>query len=90
MGKYYVVHFHADGGQMCVPGHKTFTDKKRAESFLQTMRDEPGHNCGSDSAWMEATTEDMGSEGIVYPGLAMSGRDDYSIVGGRLFFWKRK
>jgi len=46
---YHVVEFHADGGQMCVPGHRSFTNPEKAKQFADQMRSEPEHTCGSKS-----------------------------------------
>jgi len=42
---YYIVHFHADGGQMCVPGLRCFEDPVKAARFADKQRNVPGHTC---------------------------------------------
>lgn len=64
---YYVVHFHADGGVVCIPGRRVFTDPERANAFANYMRDEPGHLCGSESVSIEETDHDPGNTGRLYP-----------------------
>ena len=40
---YYIVEFHADGGQMCVSGRRFFTDPEKGKQFANKMRTEPDH-----------------------------------------------
>lgn len=44
---FYIVHFHADGGQACVDGIRCYpqAEKDKAEEFAERMRNEPGHHC---------------------------------------------
>lgn len=42
---FYVVYFHADGGQACMLGWRTLTNRESAESLRDHLLDEPGHNC---------------------------------------------
>ena len=43
---YYVVHFHADGGQMCTEGRRCFEDQTIAEGLAAILKSEPGYTCG--------------------------------------------
>ena len=62
---YYVVNFHADGGNgPCVPGRRTFTNREIALLFAEGCRDEPGHFCGPDSVSLEVSETDLGNEGL--------------------------
>lgn len=67
---YHIVDFHADGGQMCVPGRRSFTDPEEAGQFAEKMRREPGHVCGPNSVKEYTSETDLGNEGAVYPGVA--------------------
>jgi hypothetical protein len=67
---YYIVHFHADGGQMCVPGRRVFTDRAEADAFADRMRKEPDHACGPESMRQEEAETDPGNLGVIYPGRA--------------------
>ncbi len=42
---YHIVHFHADGGQMCGPGVRCFDDPVKASQFADKQRNVPGHTC---------------------------------------------
>jgi hypothetical protein len=60
---YYVVTFHADGGQACYEGSRNFVDKHAAEVFRDLCLDEPGHNCAG-SSWItesESPSPEKGS-----------------------------
>lgn len=59
---YHVVHFHADGGNKCAEGRRTFTSKPVADQFAELMRVEPGHTC-KDAVWQESTAHSMGDFG---------------------------
>lgn len=72
MANYYVVHFHADGGQCCSPGHRTFKNKNDAKAFAERMKAEPGHSCGPKSVKIQKSKDDKGSSGVIYPGIAAS------------------
>lgn len=68
---YHIVEFHADGGQMCVPGLRSFEDPEEASQFAEKerMRDEEGHTC-SDSVKTYASETSLGNEGVIYPEIA--------------------
>ena len=70
----YVVEFHADGGQMCVSGHRSFTDPEKAKQFADKMRSEPDHTCGPESVREYVSDTDLGNEGAIYPEVANIGR----------------
>ncbi len=72
---FHVVHFHADGGQACIPGRRVFTDKKTADDFADRMRTEPDHLCGSESVRQEESEINPGDKGMIYPELAVIGRE---------------
>lgn len=63
---YHVVEFHADGGQMCVPGRRVFTEKPVADSFAEQMRNEEGHSCGPESVRQYESFTDPGKLGDMY------------------------
>lgn len=71
----WVVKFHADGGQMCVPGLRDFgDDKDAAHRFANKMRDEPRHVCereandiGKSTVIVEYSEEKTKERGIIYP-----------------------
>ena len=42
---YHYVDFHADGGQMCIPGRRRFSTLEKALRFQGIMDSEPGHHC---------------------------------------------
>ncbi|MDO8621499.1 MAG: hypothetical protein Q7R31_04455 [Candidatus Levybacteria bacterium] len=67
---YYIVEFHADGGQMCVPGHRSFADLEKAKQFAEKMRSELGHTCGPESVREYTSETDLGNEGFIYPEIA--------------------
>lgn len=62
---FYVVHFHADGGQACIPGRRVFTDPDEADHFAHTCRNERGHTCHN-SVRVEITETDPGNDGRLY------------------------
>ena len=72
---YHIVKFHADGGQMCVPGHRSFTNSEEAARFAERMRSAPGHTCGPESVRTYTSEVDLGNEGYEYPLIANSGRE---------------
>lgn len=65
---YHIVEFHADGGQACVPGRRTFTDPEAAKQFAKRMREEPGHTCGPQSVKESTSETDLGNKGMIYRG----------------------
>lgn len=69
---YHIVNFHADGGQMCVPGRRCFENPRDAHEFAKAMRDEPGHNCGPKSVKQYTADKPLKNEGHVYPTIALS------------------
>jgi hypothetical protein len=66
---YYIVHFHADGGQMCVPGRRVFLDSGQALAFFNRCATEKDHTC-INSVRMEASKTNPGDEGEIYPAVA--------------------
>lgn len=76
---YYVVEFHADGGQMCVDGRRVFTDPVEASRFAAQRRAEPGHFCGPESVREYATDVRPDEEGYIYPMVANQGRELFRI-----------
>jgi hypothetical protein len=50
---YYVVRFHADGGQTCIDGCRCLESKEAAEVLAEILSDEPGHRCGPGSVTIE-------------------------------------
>jgi hypothetical protein len=74
---YIIVHFHADGGQTCIPGRRVFDfpeKKQEALDFADKMRKEPNHACGSDSVSIEISQTNPGDFGKLYPAVADVGR----------------
>lgn len=71
---HHIVEFHADGGQMCVSGRRSFTDPEKARQFAEQMRSEPGHTCGPASVREYTSETDLGNEGAIYPEIANIGR----------------
>lgn len=63
MGMYHIVEFHADGGQMCVRGHRSFADPEKARQFAEKMRSEPGHTCGPASVREYTSETELRNEG---------------------------
>jgi hypothetical protein len=72
---YHIVKFHADGGQMCVPGIRCFTDKAKADELAEYLRTESGHSCGLQSVQQCESERPIENDGIIYPGVANMGRD---------------
>lgn len=70
----YIVEFHADGGQMCVPGRRVFVHKHEADRFAEAMRNEPGHICGPESVTQYESDDPLPNEGHIYPTIANLGR----------------
>lgn len=70
---YYIVKFHADGGQACVPGVRRFTSKSEAEEFAGRMRNEPGHTCVDHTHLIESPMPEQ-NRGAIYPEIANIGR----------------
>jgi hypothetical protein len=79
---FYIVEFHADGGQMCVPGIRCFDSVEKADAFAERLRNEPGHTCGSKSVRQHESETFVESHGVVYPGVANMGRHAV-IINGR-------
>jgi hypothetical protein len=77
---YHIVHFHADGGQMCVPGRRVFTNQAEADAFADEMRNEPDHRCGPESVTQEESETDPGDLGMIYPELANMRRSTFAAV----------
>jgi len=71
----YVVEYHADGGQMCVPGRRVFKIESRAQAFEKKMMNEKGHTC-KNSVKLIATLKFVEDEGDMYPDVAGSGEDE--------------
>lgn len=76
---YYIVEFHADGGQMCVAGRRSFNDPVEARRFADRMRSEPGHTCGPKSVRTYISETNPENEGYEYPMIANSGREMFRI-----------
>lgn len=76
---YHIVEFHADGGQMCVPGRRSFSDPEEARRFAERMCSEPDHTCGPQSVRIYTSETDPGNEGYEYPMIANSGREMFRI-----------
>lgn len=71
---YHIVEFHADGGQMCVNGRRSFDDPEEADQFAERMRPEPNHYCGPESVKTFETEEILEDMGAIYPEIANIGR----------------
>lgn len=71
---YYIVEFHADGGQMCVLGIRCFIDKQKADEFAQRMCSEKNHYCGPSSVKQRESETQVENEGEIYPTIANIGR----------------
>lgn len=69
---YHIVDFHADGGQMCVPGRRCYEDPKKASEFAKEMRAEVGHTCGAESVTEYTADKPLKNEGHIYPTIALS------------------
>lgn len=67
---FYIVEFHADGGQMCVPGRRVFLDSGLALSFFTACATEKNHTCGAKSVNMTASETNPGDDGEIYPAVA--------------------
>ena len=80
---FHIVEFHADGGQMCVPGVRCFENKVEADSFAERLRNEPGHSCGPASVRQRESERSIENHGVIYPGVANMGRDAV-IINGKL------
>lgn len=78
---YHIVEFHADGGQMCVPGIRCFDDVEKANSFADRLRNEPGHTCGPQSVRQYESNDPVPDHGVIYPGVANMGRNAVIIEG---------
>lgn len=72
---YHIVKFHADGGQMCVPGIRCFTDKWEADKLAEHLRTEVGHSCGPQSVQQYESETPIDNDGVIYPGVANMGRN---------------
>jgi len=72
---YYIVEFHADGGQMCVPGIRCFVNKDEADKLAEYLRTEPGHTCGPQSVRQYESESPVENDGVIYPGVANMGRN---------------
>ena len=57
------VSFHADGGQACIGGLRTFTNTQDAIGFAQHRMEEPGHFCGPSSVKIFLTDKEYSSRG---------------------------
>ncbi len=69
---YYVVRFHADGGNgPCVPGRRTFVNCETALQFAESCRHEPGHLCGADTVTVEVSATNPGNEGMTACEMAL-------------------
>jgi hypothetical protein len=80
---FYIVEFHADGGQMCVPGIRCFDSVEKANAFAERLRNEPGHTCGPNSVRQRESETPIENHGVVYPGVANMGRTAV-IIDGKL------
>lgn len=78
---YHIVKFHADGGQMCVPGSRCFNTSEDANIFAERLRNEPGHTCGPQSVKQYESEQAVPDEGVIYPGLANAGRN-WVVING--------
>ncbi len=72
MKTYHVVEFHADGGQMCIPGRRCFTNPMEANRFARRMRSEPDHTCGPKSVKQYTSRKRLCDKGAIYPEIANS------------------
>lgn len=66
---FYIVHFHADGGQACVPGKRCFDNKMEALQFYESQLAEIGHTC-IDHTWIEQQESPAENKGEIYPAVA--------------------
>ncbi len=80
---YHIVKFHADGGQMCVPGLRCFLDKEEANKLAERLRAEPGHTCGPRSVQQYESETPIENHGVIYPGVANMGRNTLGECGFR-------
>lgn len=71
---FHIVEFHADGGQMCVFGRRSFGDFEESKQFADKIRSEPDHSCGPESVRTFTSETDLGNEGYGYPMLANAAR----------------
>jgi hypothetical protein len=78
---FYIVTFHADGGQMCIGGLRCYETQKEADDFAARMRAEPGHSCGPQSVKQWESERWLSNIGVVYPGVANMGREGVFING---------
>lgn len=68
---FYIVHFHADGGQACIPGRRVFSSSDAAKRFAKNMENEPGHLC-KNCVNIEVSDTNPGDYGSIYrPGAIL-------------------
>jgi hypothetical protein len=79
---YYVVFFHADGGQVCTRGVRCFKDKKMADQLGDILNSERGHHCEDSVVVMESTIpyENEGSFNIGDSPLSTKQHEDKLIA----------
>ncbi|HVN55049.1 MAG TPA: hypothetical protein VMT46_12020 [Anaerolineaceae bacterium] len=74
MSAFVVVHFHADGGMVCVPGVRSWPNDRRgrqeAERFARSRQCDTGHVCGPDAVWVEFLDTCPKPQGKLFPGKA--------------------
>lgn len=70
VGMYYNVEFHADGGQICVRGLRSFDNRDDARRFAKWIRKEPDHTCGAGSVKEFTSETKLDNEGEIYPRIA--------------------
>ena len=65
----WIVDFHADGGQTCVPGRRVFEDKSSAREFFKREDDRhPNeHYCTNATRIYESKDARLKDEGYRYP-----------------------
>jgi hypothetical protein len=63
---FYIVNFHADGGQACIPGRRVFTNAEKALKFAERMRNEPGHTCENSVSLITSDTYPGDDKGEIY------------------------
>jgi hypothetical protein len=59
---YYLVRFHGDGGQACIPGVRCFSDLDVADGLAEILRGEPGHYCRNSVLVEESAVEVLAEE----------------------------
>lgn len=85
----WVVEFHADGGQCCKPGVRTFENEQPARDFFDQQKNDTTHYCKDHCKIYESDDPSIKSSGITINEFFQQYPDWNEPKPRKLTWWER-